>query len=163
MTTKTTTLEAIRDRMISRIEALTPSLLAGTKLKKHKAEEPFRAWAEKSPNSALRRFSILTIGDQEPPVTSDLFIEERNGAFEVLIAYPKRWGAYGAANQRDAEDFINADLALIDGRSGIGHAAYGGYVDGQHSAYINSSIIEGEAVLFSRLVITVTYYRSVSA
>lgn len=162
MTTATTTLELIRDNMIAKLEALTPTLLSGIKFERHRAEEPFMPWTEMNAAAAFRRYSLLQDGATEPPVVSDMDVEQRRSGFNLLIAYPKQWGRYGKEAERDADDFIEADLRLIEGRSGIGHNAYAGYVSGQMSALIVSSIERGERVLFSRLAVTVDYYRSVS-
>lgn len=163
MSTATTSLELIRDGMIAKLEALTPTLLSADKFRRHVGEVDFSRYCETDPTSAFRVFSVLQDDVEEPPTVSDMDVEHRTATFALLIAYPKAWGRYGGQNERDAQDCIEADRRLIDGRSGIGHNAYSGYPSGQHSALIESSIESGDAVLWSRLQVTVTYYRSVSA
>jgi hypothetical protein len=162
MTTDTTTLEAIRDKAITLIQALTPLKAAHIPFRRHVAEGDFVAWAEANPSACCRRFQILRTGAGEPAMVSNTDLEDRRERLLLVIAYPKTYGLYGEENIRDADDVMESDRELIDGRSGIGKNNAGGYVAGQHSSLLlEANTEEGEAVRFAQLLFEVTYYREI--
>lgn len=111
----TATLEAIRDRVVTLIEGITPTVLSGDKFR-HSLDEgdgDFASWAEQNDQSAWRRFQVMHDGsDPGLPNTSDMLIEERSATLVITIAYPhnKRAGIQG---KRDRDDAIDADWRKI--------------------------------------------------
>lgn len=165
MTTPTTTLAAIRAQMLTTLEAIVPAHEASIRFERHRGESDFRAWVEMNEQGAWRRFHINSLFDEGPtPASTNSDVEFRSARLELLVAYPKRWGLYGQDGERGAHDVIESDREQIDGRSGIGHNNSAGYVSGQHSSIrVARETLVGDAVLVSRTVYEVTYYRSVSA
>ena len=163
MSTPTTSLETIRENMETQMEALTPTKLAQVPFRVARGMGDFETWAEKENTACLRRYMILDNTNDDGPQTTDTLIEYREGLFDVVIAYPKTMGTYGAQNIQDADDLIRADIEQLDGVSGIGLVSYGSYVSGQHRSDIIGREIDrdGESVIFARLSVAVEYYRSV--
>lgn len=164
MTTATTTLEAIRDGMITILEGLAPSIHSSVKFEKELGEIGFEMWAENNPASAFRRFSLLRTGAGDWPSITNTDVEERTERVVLVIAYPRTFAKYGDQNVRDCDDVIDADLRLIDGQSGIGRNNSAGYVSGQNSSFlVESETEEGEAVRFAHHTFEVSFYQGVSA
>ena len=131
------TAEAIRDRIYTRIEALTPASLVSTKFRQFRNEDgaDFDEWAEKNPAAALRRFQVREVGDDEPPLVTHLTQETVRVRFEIRIAYPHTH-RYGPANGMDRDDVANADWKqikyAITGTGGSGKANFTSATDGQY-------------------------------
>lgn len=134
----TTTPEAIRDRAITVIEALTPAADTSIKFRAFRNEHgaDFQAWAEANPTSAQRRFQVRTTGGSVVPEVSNTSIEEHQVTLRVLVSYPHshRWGR-GAGLDRD--DVMDQDTFQIDEAIGmLGKANFS-------SPYANATWIEG--------------------
>jgi len=114
------TAEAIRDRVYSLIESLTPTSLTADRFKRHRNElgADFDAWAEKNASGSFRRFQVRETGDDEMPLVSDTLIERVRMRLSIRIAYPATH-RYGAANAMDRDDIINQDWKLINESVGI--------------------------------------------
>lgn len=163
MATKTTTLAAIRKRMQENVLALNPRKRTGQRFELDRAEEPFRDWCERNAGRCFRHFAVsLEDPTGTPPAVVDQVIEERTATFELVVAYPMQWGKYGPENARSAEEVLEDDAQLIDGRNGIGINAAAGYVDGQSRAEVTWTIEPGDGVIFSVFTVEVTYRRSVA-
>ena len=124
----TATLEAIRDRMIVLVEALTPSLVSGTKFR-HSQDEgdgDFQAFAENNPAGAFRRFQVRHDGRDETPEVSMVDQSTLRAVITITVAFPhdKRAGGQGA---RDRDDCIDADWRKINYAVGLyGRANFSG-------------------------------------
>lgn len=114
------TAEAIRDRIYTLIEALTPTSLAADKFRRYRNEDGanFDDWAEKSPAAAFRRFQIREVGDDELPETSSTTEERVRLRLAVRIAYPQTH-RYGSANAMDRDDVMNQDWLKINFAIGL--------------------------------------------
>lgn len=131
------TAEAIRDRLINRIEALAPSLLSADKFRSFRNEgsAAFDEAMEKNPAAALRRFQVREVGSDEPPLVTHLTQETVRVQFEIRIAYPQTH-KYGPANGMDRDDVANADWKqikyAITGTGGSGRSNFTSATDGQY-------------------------------
>ena len=147
----TTTVEAIRDNMISLIEALTPNTRASNKFSVDRAVHDFGEWAEEHANSCLRRFAIKDVGSYDLPEVSSHQEERLRANLTVLVAYPMKAPSLAGTNaNRDLYDVIREDMHQID--SAIGHRAQGDYVAGQGGTRaLAKDIVEGESVILLAL------------
>jgi hypothetical protein len=114
------TAESIRDRIYALLEALTPDSLADVRFRRYRNEDDadFPAWAERNAAACLRRFQVREIGDDEPPLVSNVQVEVIETEFEIRIAYPQTH-RYGAANAMDRDDVMNQDWKRINFLIGI--------------------------------------------
>lgn len=114
------TAEAIRDRIYTLVEAITPTSLTATKFLRHRNEgsADFDEWAEKNPAAALRRFQVREVGDDEPPLVSSVTQERVRVRYAIRVAYPQT-GRYGSANGMDRDDVINQDWLKLNYAIGI--------------------------------------------
>jgi hypothetical protein len=116
----TATLEAIRDRILTVIEGITPSSLSSDKFRRYRneGEGNFAEWAEKNPAGAFRRFQVREVGDDELPDVSDTTTERVQATLEILVAYPQNHRT-GPANAMDRDDVMNQDWKAINAAVGI--------------------------------------------
>lgn len=120
----TTTVEAIRDRILEVLEGETPRLLAGDRFVRYRneADGDFVAWAEAFPTAALRRVQVRDTGEDEPPEVTGGGIAWRTVILEILVAYPQT-GRAGEKNALDRDRVIEEDIDQIAhavGRWGAG-------------------------------------------
>jgi len=114
----TATAEAIRDRAIALIKALTPTKLTGNRFDPYRNEGAgdFISFAQDTPQ--FRRFQARDVGDDAPPAVSNTQVEERELTLEVRVSYPQT-ARTGRDNALDRDDAIVADWKLIDHAIGI--------------------------------------------
>jgi len=160
--TPTTTVELVRDGMISAVHGLTPELLADTRFRVNRAVFDFEDWCENHANACFRRFQIKDLGGYEPPQISDHIIESLESELQVLVAYPMALiTKFGAEGERDMYDLVRSDMHLIDGAIGHRGGAKGNYVSGQHGTVINEKTFrEGDGVLFLEMFARSYFYRT---
>ena len=163
------TAEAIRDRIYTLIEALTPSSLSSIKFLRHRNElgADFDEWAEKNPTAALRRFQVREVGDDEPPLVTHLTQETVRVQFEIRIAYPQTH-RYGPANGMDRDDVANADWKqikqTITGTGGNARSNFTSATDGQYDctplASSSKTREAGGKIDYSVIVVEFEYTRA---
>lgn len=109
------TAEAIRDRILTLLESLTPTSLSGDKFRRYRNEGDgdFEAWAEKNPAAAFRRVQCRQTGGDSRPEISNTTEERIRTRFEVRVAYPQNH-RYGAGNALDRDDVMNQDWLKIN-------------------------------------------------
>lgn len=114
------TAEAIRDRVITLISALTPASLSADKFRPFRNEggANFDDAMEKNPAGAFRRFQVRQVGDDGEPDTSNTTEEAIEIELEIRIAYPQTH-RYGAANGMDRDDVRKQDWKQIKQTVGI--------------------------------------------
>lgn len=114
------TAEAIRNQIATLLEALTPSNLSSTKFRqfRNEGDADFDSVMEKNPPAALRRFQVREVGDDEPPLVSNLATERVRLRVEIRIAYPQTH-RYGPANGMDRDDVMNQDWRDINYKIGL--------------------------------------------
>jgi len=122
----TTTAAAIRDRIRTVIQALTPQAHRAQKFIAYRNEggANFRRWAQQEQAGAYRRFQVRDTGDDSPPSVSNTDVEERLVTFRVTIAYPhtSRTGKDGAL---DRDDIMALDQHQIEHAIGMcGRASF---------------------------------------
>lgn len=90
-----TTADAIRDRMIVCIEAITPTALTSDKFRAHLDEVAFDDFIAAQTAGALRRFEVIPYGAEDDPQLTNCDVEERWQRFMIRVAYPanSRYGA----------------------------------------------------------------------
>lgn len=110
-----TTAAAIRDRIYTVIEALTPLVLSNDKFRRYRDEGDgdFRAWAEANKDGNFRRFQVRSTGHDEPPAISNLDVERRFVTFEIVVAYPQT-GRAGSPAATKRDDMMRSDFRQID-------------------------------------------------
>lgn len=119
----TTTAEDIRDRIITVIESLTATSLAGDRFRVYRNEGAgFVDWCETKPGSAFRRFQVIETGSDQPPESSSAIEEERTATLQITIAYPRNARA-GADQGLDRHDIMREDQRTIERAIGMHGAA----------------------------------------
>jgi hypothetical protein len=160
----TTTVAAIRDRMITLVQALTPTTLASVRFKADRAEiNAFRDWAEASPQAAFRRFAVMDTGDSEPADVSNTDVERRVVTFEAVVAYPHSY-RYGTDGSRDRLDVMELDQHQLEDT--IGMRGYGNFTsDNADCSWLREGSMttreDGGAVSFLVFRLAYSYHRSV--
>lgn len=163
------TAEAIRDRIYTLIEALTPASLSADKFRRYRNElgADFETDTESNPAAAFRRFQVREADDEQPPLISSLTQETVRTRFEIRIAYPQTH-RYGAANAMDRDDIAKQDWKqikyAITGTGGNARTNFTTSTDGSYDCtpLAESSRVreEGEAVDFSFIVVEFEYTRA---
>lgn len=154
-----TSFEAIRDRQIAIIQALTPSMLAGNKFRVALDEIDFRDWADAKPLAAFRRFTIADLFEYEDPEVSGGDVEFVRTREEIAIAYPRDY-RYGTDNSRDASDCMRSDMRQIN--TAVGIWGTNNYVAGSTAiTELSTDIERTEAVTLLVMSYAVYFYRSI--
>ena len=114
------TVAAIRDRVLTVIEALTPTSLASETFGRYLSEagDEFETWAQTHASISLRRIQVRQVGNDEPPLVTDTATERVRATLEIRVAYPQT-GAYGNQYGLDRDDVINEDWKLVDRAVGL--------------------------------------------
>ena len=113
-----TTMDAIRDRMVACIEAITPKILAGDKFHAHRDEVALDDWSKASATAALRRFEVLPEGDEDTPGVTNCDLEERHQRFKIRVLYPTT-SRSGPLAARDRDTMIDRDRDAIEKAVGM--------------------------------------------
>ena len=159
---------AIRDRVRTLIEAITPTSLSGDKFRssRNEAGADFMAWAEAHPTAALRRFQARFDGSEDPPEVSNTDTDLRHATLVVLIAYPHT-ARYGADQAMDRDDVIQQDFKKIEQAIGIyGRANFSGSHDATPLGNEGAPMKEterGVACDFLRITARFSFYATVGA
>ena len=120
----TTTAEAIRDRIITVIEALVPTTNTKDRFKRYTFDagiDDFRKWATGNPQGSLRRFFVRTLGTDEIAEVSNGDVEAHYVDFLVLVAYPQT--NHIGLTALDRDDAQDQDRHAIEGAIGLRGAA----------------------------------------
>lgn len=159
----TTTPEAIRDRMIAVIEALTPVSDSGVRFRAYRNEggANFQAWAEANPAGARRRFQVRTAGSTSTPPVSNTDVEEHQVEVTITVAYPQT-GRDGRGQALDRDDTADADAFQIDRACGmLGKASFTSpHADATWIEGVPRDRIVGDACDFIEIVYVMIYKRA---
>jgi len=154
------TAEAIRDRIYTLIEALTPTSLPD-KFRRYRNEDgaDFQGWAESKPAAALRRFQVREVSDDGEPDSTNTTEEWVEVEFEIPIAYPQTH-RYGAANGMDRDDVRKEDWKRI--KKAIGAEGRGNFTGSYDCTPLGATETreEGDKVDFSVIRARYRYVRS---
>jgi hypothetical protein len=157
-----TTAGLIRDRIITVITGLTPTLHSSDAFRVYLEEldVPFEEWIAKNPQ--LRRFSVRDAGSYSPPVVSNSDVVRREVTFEILVAYPNT-NQYGSDASRTMDDVIEQDMNQIENAVGLhGSANFTApYADACWSSGETSRIVDESVTLLS-IVQRMEFSRSTS-
>lgn len=153
-----TTAAAVRDAMLTLIEAVTPAIHAQTAFRRHREQAEFRAWAEQNPGACLRRVSI-DYGDRQAAAVSTTLVEENSWTFTVTVAYPTS-SRFGSDARYDLRDTITSDLRQI--YRVIGPPGYASFTAPATVLDGGEDIEIGETVSFGTLTFRVDFYRSLA-
>ncbi len=163
----TTTAAAIRDRIYTVIEGLTPSRVSGDRFERYLNElgADFEAWAEAHSTGARRRFQVRRDGGIPAAAVSNNDIEERQVTFRILVAYPQLHRD-GPDNAMDRDDSIDADQNAIEraigmcGRANFTQPLYPDACWREQSLNVSDS--RGNGVDFLEMTITYSYMRALT-
>lgn len=119
-----TTSGAIRDQMISILEALTPGALP-EKYKRYRGEGDgnFKRWVSSQPDAGFRRFQIREVGTHVPPSITNTDVEEDTATFQIIVAYPQS-ARFGAKQSLSRDDVITADRIQLEREIGMAARAH---------------------------------------
>ncbi len=108
------TVEAIRDRLYTLIEGLTPLALSADRFRRYRNEgkADFETWANAGPAGALRRFQVRADSHEGPDVSNTDF-DARIVTFRITVAYPQT-ARTGPDQAMDRDDAMDSDFRLID-------------------------------------------------
>lgn len=114
------TVAAIRDQVLTVIEALTPATLPLSLFARYlnEADGEFETWAETHAEISLRRLQARQVGTDDLPLISDALTERVRATIVIRIAYPQT-GAYGNQYATARDDVINEDWKLVNRNVGI--------------------------------------------
>lgn len=109
-----TTADLIRDRMLTCIEAITPTVLPNDRFRRYRNEGDgdFVDFVQDNPEGSLRRTQVRTMGTEGLPDISNCDVESRTQLFLVQIAYPNT-GRAGAKQALDRDKAIDRDRDAI--------------------------------------------------
>ncbi len=115
-----TTPAAIRDRIYSIVEGLTPTSSSGDAFLRHRNElgADFHAWAEANPAACRRRFQVRQDGDIPSADVSNSDHEQQIVTYHILVAYPQTHRD-GPDNAMDRDDAMEADRKQIETAIGM--------------------------------------------
>lgn len=154
----TTTFALIRDQIVTKVKALTPTLLAGDKFDHVPKRYDVREFVESSGGSGvLRRFDIQRAGTTEtlPHLSTSEVMREEYA--RLTVAYPRTYGRYGTNDRLDMEDVIRSDARQI--RDTI--MSTGNFVSGQQEAQVAIEEPErGDATWFQPFMIRLLYHEA---
>src|SRR3990167_5311565 len=130
-----TTYPLIRDNFKTVIHAITPATHSRqAKFRIHTEAVEFVAWVEANAKACWRRFELLNAVNYEHEGLTNAGGSDSLWQFThdmaLLVAYPREFGKFGAENERDLDDAIDADLAQIDKAIGADGSASSNWVDG---------------------------------
>lgn len=159
----TSTRQLIRDRMITLIKAITPTIRSDVKFR-HSLDEreaDFVTQMDANPAGALRRFQVRWDRATEVPEASSELETQTYATFVIMAAYPHT-AATGSEWARDRDDAIETDWHAIDQMVGI----YGrGNFSGTNTCVplgATHTIVEGETCDFLRIEARVLFTLDVS-
>lgn len=113
-----TTPGAIRDRMVTLIKSITPSIHAGQKFQHHRAENTFRDDMEAHPASCLRKFSVRNLGDTTQAAVTSNQLERVEQTMLVEVAYSTDW-RHGGTQLLGLDDVISSDEVQLEAAIGV--------------------------------------------
>jgi hypothetical protein len=157
------TLEAIRDRAYTLVEAIVPTSLTRDTFRRYRNEgaADFRDFAEKTPAGALRRFQIRENAEDDPPLVSDTINERVRTVLELLVAYPQN-SRTGNANAMDRDDVMNQDWKSINALLGL--YGRGNFSSGNDCVTLGcvKSVEHGAGVDFLVVRMSIEYLRAIA-
>jgi hypothetical protein len=117
----TSSSKAIRDRIITVVNGITPTLHAELPFVAYRDESgaDFRRWARAHPQLCTRRVQARVLSDEQGDIMNE-DVEEHLATFEVIVAYAHRWRA-GASFDRD--NVMEEDRHAIEDAIGVLGAA----------------------------------------
>jgi hypothetical protein len=161
---RATTADAIRDRMITLIEAITPALLANDSFLRYRNEgdADFETWAQSNPTAAWRRFQVRTQGTEGLPEVSNCDVEERTQLFVVTVCYAQTARA-GAKAALDRDTVVDRDRDAIE--LAVGLYSRANFSPPYPDAVVTSWSVErtpGQGCDFLEIRVSMRFYRQLS-
>ncbi len=161
----TTTAHAIRDRIQTVIEALTPGSDQRTRFVRYRNEGPadFLKWSAGNAAAALRRFQVRDDGNDEPPPVSNTDVEQRRMVVVIRVAYAQDSRA-GHNNALDRDDLIQSDFEQINGAIGMygkaNFTALSGFPDAVPLPYVGKTVSRSKNVDILEIRQPYLFYRA---
>lgn len=161
-----TTAAAIRDRIATLIEAITPSVLAADRFLRHRDEASFFAWVEGNPAGSLRRFQVRAVTGRDEVIMSTGAYESLRRDFDVLVAYPvdnRSRDTYPGGALASTDDLIESDFKQLEQSIGQFGNSIGNYQDIATVAATREDYDpDGAPVRIARKTLTIEFTRSMS-
>lgn len=158
MTLTTTTYHLIRDQMVTKVAALTPTLLGSRKFKRANPRHQIRDWSAVAQEAGFRAFEI-TRAEASEPALMDPAAFLRRETVTVIVAYPILRAIYGSEDLDSIENTIRSDTAQI--RDAL--YSSGNYVTGQQAAIplqLPETDRASDEVWFQSIPFDVLYYEA---
>ena len=151
-----TTAAALRDQMITAVEAVVPLVMSGDRFRVGEQLIDFADWAEANPGAAFRRFGI-SFDTADQPLVSNTDLELRRVTFVVFVAYPHD-ARYGDGNTRSRDDVMERDQHQIEGAIGLR-----GFLSFTDAAWVDTSqtpAIHDDSCDFLVFNVTLEFWRA---
>lgn len=155
----TTTAGAIRDALIARIAALTPTIDPRARFEAWREDDDIRAWAERAPAGCLRRFTVEAPGDTAAPIVSSTRYERVRETMAIVVCYP---ATLRRGSRHKLDDLIAADLTLVNYHAGTAGCSITAIITGAAVAVVSGTWrreSEIPGVVFGVIPLDVSYVR----
>jgi len=157
----TTTIEAIRDALIAKIELISPAVFSQEKFRRAKYDTDLREWAEANAGSAvLRKFEIVESSAPEQPGQLEPAAIRLTQDLTVTVAYPVTKTGAGEKGRDDLADLVKSDARQIRDVLFSG----GNYPTGSQPTAppVVAAIDRDGPVWFQEITVTVQFYEAMS-
>lgn len=155
----TTTPAAIRDSLVTAIQALSPQTHAAEAFRfaprMHQYTD-FREWAGANDSACFRKFDIV-FGEENPAGAMDQDTWRVDATLQLVVSYPAHHAKYGRDNSGDMADTMHQDLVQL--ATAIGLYGRANYPASAIPKLPEAKEFEdGEGVRFAVLTMGVEYY-----
>lgn len=160
------TAAAIRDRIATLVEAITPTVLASDPFLRHRDEGSFFEWVAANPAASLRRFQVRAVTGRDEVIMSTGAYESLRRDFVVAVAYPvdnRARATYEGGALASTDDLIESDFKQLEQSIGQYGNSIGNYQDIATVAATREDYDpDGAPVRIARKVLTIEFTRSMS-
>lgn len=158
------TAAAIRDRIATLTEAITPAVLPADLFLRHRDEGSFAEWVIVNPAASLRRFQVRAVGGRDEVIMSTGAYESLRRDFVVSVAYPvdnRARSAYEGGAVSSTDDLIESDFKQLEQTIGQFGNSVGNYQDiATVAATFEDYDVDGAPVRVATKTLTIEFTRS---
>jgi len=131
MTVSTTWFD-IRDNYITKIKALSPTLLSNLPFDQCDTRYELRDFASKAGSAGLRKFEFDRIGPVQDAPFFDFSVKETNEGMRLTVAYPTMRALYGRNDLNEMDKVLRSDARQLRDLIFSG----GNYLAGQSAGFV---------------------------